>query len=91
LEAAHIWPYRGLSDNHVANGLLLRADLHTLFDVDLLGFEPSNLKAHFHPKVLEFGYAEFEGRELELSAEVKLDSFSLGHRWQSFQNQLSPI
>jgi HNH endonuclease len=32
LEAAHISPYRGEEDNHPENGLLLRADLHTLFD-----------------------------------------------------------
>lgn len=32
LEAAHIIPYRGLVTNHVSNGLLLRADIHTLFD-----------------------------------------------------------
>ena len=32
LEAAHIVPYRGSDTNHIANGLLLRADLHTLFE-----------------------------------------------------------
>lgn len=36
LEAAHIVPYRGPVTNHPQNGLLLRADLHTLFDVGLL-------------------------------------------------------
>lgn len=33
LEAAHIHPYRGDETNYVTNGLLLRADLHTLFDL----------------------------------------------------------
>lgn len=32
LEAAHISPYLGAHTNHVTNGLLLRADIHTLFD-----------------------------------------------------------
>src|ERR1700722_13605652 len=32
LEAAHICPYQGSATNHVTNGLLLRADIHTLFD-----------------------------------------------------------
>ncbi|QBX57487.1 HNH endonuclease [Nocardioides seonyuensis] len=32
LEAAHIYPYRGPATNHVTNGLLLRADIHKLFD-----------------------------------------------------------
>jgi hypothetical protein len=33
LEAAHILPYRGPETNDVRNGLLLRADIHTLFDL----------------------------------------------------------
>ena len=43
LEAAHINSYRGEKDNHVSNGLLLRADIHTLFDLDLLGIDPDTL------------------------------------------------
>jgi hypothetical protein len=46
IEAAHIAPYRGEKDNHPANGILLRADLHTLFDLDLLG----NTTAHVNNK-----------------------------------------
>lgn len=36
LEAAHIVPYLGTETNHVQNGLLLRADIHTLFDLGCL-------------------------------------------------------
>lgn len=36
LEAAHISPYDGKKTNHVTNGLLLRADIHTLFDRGLI-------------------------------------------------------
>jgi putative restriction endonuclease len=32
LEAAHIQPYLGPASNHVQNGLVLRADLHRLYD-----------------------------------------------------------
>jgi hypothetical protein len=35
LEAAHIDPYRSDINHHPGNGLLLRADIHTLFDLDL--------------------------------------------------------
>lgn len=45
LEAAHISPYRGPQSNHLQNGLLLRADIHTLFDLGLLAFDD-------HKKVL---------------------------------------
>lgn len=38
LEAAHITPYRGDHSNHVSNGLLLRVDIHTLFDLGLIAF-----------------------------------------------------
>ncbi len=40
LEAAHIRPYRGQLHNTVTNGLLLRADIHTLFDLHLLTVLP---------------------------------------------------
>jgi putative restriction endonuclease len=40
LEAAHIHPYRGEKTNDVRNGLLLRADFHTLFDLGLIGIDP---------------------------------------------------
>lgn len=40
LEAAHIVPYQGYNTNSVQNGLLLRADLHTLFDLGLIGVKP---------------------------------------------------
>ncbi len=36
LEGAHLRPYRGPDSNVVTNGLLLRADIHTLFDLQLL-------------------------------------------------------
>jgi len=36
LQAAHIQPYVDAASNHVANGLLLRADIHVLFDLGLL-------------------------------------------------------
>ncbi|HUZ56031.1 MAG TPA: HNH endonuclease [Streptosporangiaceae bacterium] len=36
LEAAHLRPYRGPDSNVTGNGLLLRADIHTLLDLQLL-------------------------------------------------------
>lgn len=57
LEAAHINPYRGDNDNHPTNGLLLRTDIHTLFDLNLLGVEPELLHVELHPDIIgEYGY-----------------------------------
>jgi HNH endonuclease len=51
LEAAHIYPYRGDSTNHVANGLLLRADLHTLLDCGLPAIDPDGLRVAMAPSI----------------------------------------
>lgn len=40
LEAAHICPYLGAGSHATGNGLLLRADLHTLFDLHLITVLP---------------------------------------------------
>ena len=42
LEAAHISPYRGKKSNHVQNGLLLRSDIHALFDLGLIAIDDNN-------------------------------------------------
>jgi hypothetical protein len=69
LEAAHIAPYRGDPDNSPQNGLLLRADIHTLFDLDLLGIDPNDLTIHLHPKV-RAEYGSIEGTALECKASI---------------------
>lgn len=43
LEAAHIIPHRGSQTDHAENGLLLRVDLHRLFDEHLISIEPATL------------------------------------------------
>ncbi|WP_394678494.1 HNH endonuclease [uncultured Sphingobacterium sp.] len=60
LEAAHIRPYRVKNDNHPSNGLLLRADIHTLFDLNLIAIDPNTMTVHFHPKVKD-EYSQFDG------------------------------
>lgn len=41
LDAAHIHPFSKSKSNKTANGLLLRTDIHTLFDIGLLNIKPS--------------------------------------------------
>lgn len=65
LEAAHIAPYLGPQTNHVQNGLLLRADIHTLFDLGLLRIEPSTLCVQLSQGLGEH-YRAFEGQKLRL-------------------------
>lgn len=83
VEAAHIKPYRGDGDNHAANGLLLRADLHTLFDLDLIGIEPGSLLIRVHPVAKAAGYSGFEGMRL-MCASTKPSNDALALRWELF-------
>jgi hypothetical protein len=87
LEAAHISPYRGTDDNHPDNGLLLRADLHTLFDLNLLGINPESLEVKFHPKVLKTGYHKLECIKLRCS-QYKPSQSALQYRWKEFLTRL---
>lgn len=43
LEAAHIISHRGSQTDHAENGLLLRVDLHRLYDDHLITIEPATL------------------------------------------------
>lgn len=42
LDAAHIQPYRGAHTNITPNGLLLRSDIHALFDLGLIAIDPTD-------------------------------------------------
>lgn len=66
LEAAHIEPYCEGGTNTLTNGLLLRADIHTLFDLGLLGINPDNLRIWIAPSLIGTTYAELAGRSLSL-------------------------
>lgn len=64
LEAAHIAPYLGGLTNHVSNGLLLRTDLHTLFDCGLLAIEPRTRTIVIASALRESSYRKFDGRAI---------------------------
>jgi hypothetical protein len=64
LEAAHIDPYRGDNTNHPTNGILLRSDLHMLFDCYLIAIHPNNLTVHLHDSIMESEYIAFGGKHI---------------------------
>jgi putative restriction endonuclease len=66
LEAAHIYPYQGSDTNKISNGLLLRADLHTLFDCSLIAIDPSNRKVIVAPQLLASTYKQLHDRKLRV-------------------------
>lgn len=64
LEAAHIHRYLGEQTNVVSNGLLLRADIHTLFDLKLVGVDVSTMRICVAPTLAGSSYGELTGRPL---------------------------
>ena len=67
LEAAHIIPHCIKKNNNVTNGLLLRADLHTLFDLNLIKINPEDYIIHLDSSLRSSKiYADFQGKKLDL-------------------------
>ncbi len=65
LQAAHIEPYNGPATSTVANGLLLRADIHNLFDTGHL-WVTASLRVALHPELRAGEYGSLHGRKLRL-------------------------
>jgi putative restriction endonuclease len=61
LEAAHIFGYMGEETNVVVNGLLLRADLHTLYDLGHITIDPASMKVIICSKLEGTTYAHLAG------------------------------
>ncbi len=70
LEAAHILGYRGNFSNKANNGLLLRADIHTLFDLRLLAVETEDMTCVVAERLMGTEYEELIGKEV-IVPEVK--------------------
>jgi DNA-directed RNA polymerase subunit RPC12/RpoP len=76
LEAAHLYSYAAVGKHHDSGGLLLRRDLHSLFDSGLLTINPADSRIDVDPLLSCFPeYERLNGQPLS----VKLSSKQL--RW----------
>lgn len=66
LQAAHIIGYRGNQSNVVPNGLLLRADVHLLYDSSLISVEPDTYRMVASRRLADSPYGDLSGREITL-------------------------
>jgi hypothetical protein len=64
LEAAYIVPFRGKSTHHASNGLLLRADVHTLFDLGKIAVDTKTMSVVICDDLMETSYRILAGRPL---------------------------
>jgi len=65
LEAAHIRPYLGEETNHITNGLLLRSDLHTLFDLQKVSVS-GDYTLLVSKELMSTVYGKLHGKSLRL-------------------------
>ncbi|HJQ68104.1 MAG TPA: HNH endonuclease [Blastocatellia bacterium] len=70
LEAAHIVPYKGDHTNTLANGLLLRGDVHTLFDLGLIAIDTTTMTVILGRTLANTEYRTLKGSELKAKPQV---------------------
>lgn len=72
LEACHIVPVKNGGEDLLGNALLLRTDLHRLFDAGLMRFRPSNhgWQIELDSSVNDLVYRQLNGRELITSIDL---------------------
>jgi hypothetical protein len=91
LEAAHIIPYRGTYTNRVQNGLLLRADLHTLFDLGLITINPVTMQVIIAPDLETTKYAELAGEHLKLPKDrmmhPSVEALRMHYQWSMLEDK----
>lgn len=84
LEGVHIISYPGPKTNHVTNGLLLRADLHTLFDLFLLAVNPQSMKVMLSERLRGSEYWQFQNRKLRVPSreDLRPSRTALDQHWR---------
>ncbi|WP_417492612.1 DUF4357 domain-containing protein [Maricaulis sp.] len=91
LDAAHIYPYCDADTNHPRNGLLLRADIHRLFDRHMIAFEYAGaaLVCRVSERLTDDGYRSLAGAEIDLPADKRRHPHPalIDHQMQKFRKQ----
>jgi hypothetical protein len=92
LDAAHIDPFENESHDHPTNGLLLRKDLHALFDQNLLAVHPVDRKVRMAHECLAYSpYRRFHNSALIATPVRGFETYSpdpraLKRRWRRFHS-----
>jgi hypothetical protein len=79
LEVAYLIPARGPETQSPANALLLRADLHTLFDLGKIAIDTATMTVLVSPELFGSSYRILQGRPLRLpdNPDLRPDAFAL--------------
>lgn len=90
LEVAFLQPNLPDQNSDPSNALLLRADIHTLFDLNMIAIDPETMKIILAPSLRNGTYSSLDGQPLtspNLEAfQPNLDALKLRLQWCSWLN-----
>lgn len=85
LDAAHLYSYAELGQHQRHGGLLLRSDLHRLFDRGLIAAEPDGLRVDVDESVRVFEpYGRLHGQPLRVEVPRAAGAW-LEHHWLEYR------
>lgn len=89
LNAAHIIPYLGTKTDHPSNGLLLRVDIHKLFDIHYLSINPKTNRVEMAEVLKNTVYWELRGQLLRMpkSKTERPNHNALSKHYQVFESR----
>jgi hypothetical protein len=87
LEAAHLYSYSAKGVHHQDGGLLLRRDIHRLFDSGLIAINPSTRLIAIAPELKNLNtYGELHGHGLKIELNAGLMKWIDLH-WKQHQSK----
>lgn len=90
LEAAHLYSYAAIGVHYDHGGLLVRRDLHRLFDSGRLTIQPDTLEVDLEPELHHFdSYRPLHGERLQIEASDEVRSWLQVH-WQEHRTGSEP-
>ena len=86
LEAAHITPYLGPKTNDVSNGIILRSDIHVLWDLGLIAIHPYEMKVCINSLLEGSEYGVFNNADINsvINSENPPSLKALESQWSLF-------
>ena len=85
LEVGYVVPFPEGVVHGSGNALLMRSDVHTLWDLNLLGIEPESMQVMIAPELAGTVYAKLAGRSVLSRLDgSNADMTGLVERWQVF-------
>jgi hypothetical protein len=89
LEAAHITPYLGNTTNLAANGILLRSDIHTLWDLGLIAIHPTSKYVFVDASITDDTYRALHRTTPSEPSDIanKPSTAALAKQWELLQKR----